>query len=420
MTHDVRRSSNICLSLIESGRAALDSISSYGMRSFLTVLGIIIGVCSVIVVAALMDKLSDKVNGQLKDLGTDSVTLKAHTTTEQEMMGQLNKLNFQDYQLLKDRIENVSVMTARMRAFSLGKTVKYGTSQVQTQIVGTQSDYQFVVKIFPKIGRFLRDEDDRKNRRVVFVGSSLAKKLNFDSNNPVGEFLEIEGEWFRIIGIAEERGSLFGFDQDNYLFMPLSTVKSILGNEAVENIDIMYIPKAPEHEKRIEHDITTLLRQKHRLSSDDPNFFEFETASKTKEQFADITGAITSVAIAVVAISLIVGGVGIMNIMLVSVTERTKEIGIAKALGATPLFILFQFLFESVALAIFGAIVGLTFGLLIVGLVTWIVDGSFALGIPLWSIALSIGFTSFIGIVFGFAPALKASKLHPIDALRFE
>tara|TARA_R110002060_G_scaffold76755_1_gene87463 strand:- start:11538 stop:12782 length:1245 start_codon:yes stop_codon:yes gene_type:complete len=403
----------------ESYTAALKAIAKHGMRSFLTMLGIIIGVCSVIIVASLMDRLSDKVNHQIKDLGTDSVTLSAKTSTEQEMLGLINKISYDDYLWLKNKVNEVEVMSARMRAFSLGGDVSFGRNQTQTQIIGTESNYQLAVKVYPEYGRFLRTEDDVKRRRVVFIGQSLADKLKFTPVN-IGDFLKVEGEWFRVIGIAEARGTLFGLDQDNFLYMPLATAKTLLGQEATDDIEIVFIPKSSDTLKSLLERITHLMRAKHKLNGDQKDFFEFETAKKTKEQFSEITQTITLVAIGVVGVSLIVGGIGIMNIMLVSVTERTKEVGIAKALGAKPSFILSQFLLEAVILATMGSIIGLALGATISAIIGTIIGAANPAHIPLWAIVLSMGFTTSIGVIFGFAPALKASKLNPIDALRFE
>jgi len=418
----IRENPNInqwLLTLVEGSVSALNAIKSHKMRSCLTTLGIVIGVCSVIVVASIMEQLTIKINAQIKDLGTDTVTLKAYTTTEQEMLGMVNMLTYQDYQRLKDRTTGVKVMTARMRAFSLGRSVSYGGRSSQTQIIGAESDYQKAIKIFPELGRFLRSEDDERRRRVVFIGSSLAEKLKLPQN-PVGEFVQIDSEWFLVIGVAESRGSLFGFDQDNFLFMPLTTAKSILGQDAGQNIDIVYVPNDGVDEIALQDSIKRELRQARSLNADEPDFFEFETAKKTRQQFSEITGAVTLVAMAIVGVSLIVGGIGIMNIMLVSVTERTKEIGIAKALGAKPRYILVQFLLEAIVLAFLGALAGLLLGALIMSAASLVIDSETGFSIPLWSIILSVCFSTAIGIIFGFTPALKASKLNPIDALRFE
>lgn len=405
--------------LIQGTKAAMLAITAHGMRSALTTLGIIIGVSAVITVVAIMESLSATITDQLDDLGSDMVTLQAHTNPEQEMLGLSNKLSYDDFLVLKAKTNHVSDMTATMRAFSLGTSVQYGRSNTQTQIIGTDSSYQRVINTYPELGRFLSESDDLRRRRVAFIGSSVAEKLNMP-NNPTGEFINLSGDWFRVIGLAEKRGKLFGFDQDNYIIAPFSTIRSLNGSQATDNIDIMFRPQQGANLDEIKAQMRQILRQKHNLSGDDVDHFKFVTAEKTKKQFAEITTAVTLVAGGVVGISLLVGGIGIMNIMLVSVTERTKEIGIAKALGATPLFILFQFLVEALILSLLGGILGLILGYGLASMVAMFMPGDGGVMVPMWAIALSFGFTTAIGVIFGLAPAIKASKLNPVDALRYE
>lgn len=403
----------------EGSKAAMQAITAHGMRSALTTLGIIIGVGAVITVVAIMESLSANITDQLDDLGSDMVTLRAYTNPEQEMLGFSNKISYDDFLLLKGKARNVSDMTPVMRAFSLGSSVQYGRSNTQTQIIGTDSSYQSVIHVYPELGRFLSESDDLRRRRVAFIGASVAEKLNMPEN-PTGEFINLSGDWFRVIGLAEKRGSLFGFDQDNYIIAPFSTIRSLNGSQATDNIDIMFRPQTGTKLDTIKSNMRQILRQKYKLTGDDVDHFEFVTAEKTKKQFESITTSVTLVASGVVGISLLVGGIGIMNIMLVSVTERTKEIGIAKALGATPQFILFQFLIEALLLSLLGGIIGLLLGYGLASLVSLMMPGASGVIVPLWAIGLSFGFTTAIGVIFGLAPAIKAAKLNPVDALRYE
>lgn len=405
--------------LFEGSKAAFHAIFAHAMRSALTTLGIIIGVSAVIAVVAVMEGLSAGISNQLDDLGSDMVTLRAYTNTEQQMLGLTNKLTYDDFVLLKGKSRGVQDMTAIMNAFSLGGTVQYGRNSAQTRITGTDSSYQNVVKTYPDQGRFLSESDDLRRRRVVYIGSSLMKKLQMPEN-PLGEFVQISGEWFRVIGVAESLGTLFGMDQDNYIIAPFSTIRALMGAGYTNNIDIMFRPAADADLENIKAQMTRLLRNKHKLSGDEPDHFEFVTAEKTKAQFDSITKSVTMVAAGVVGISLLVGGIGIMNIMLVSVTERTKEIGIAKALGATPQFILSQFLIEALVLSLFGGVIGLMLGSALATIISLSMPGAEEVIIPTWAIALSFGFTTAIGVVFGLAPAVKAAKLNPVDALRYE
>ena len=404
--------------LIEGSRAAFLSIRAHGLRSFLTTLGIIIGVASVITVVAIMNGLSSNIRGQLDDLGSDMVTIRAYTTPDQELLGFRNKLSDSDFRLLQAKLGQVEQISRMMPAFSLGLSVSYGRSSTQTQLLGADSTYQNVVRIYPQQGRFLTAQDDLKRRRVAFIGHSLIQKLQLPVN-PVGHYISLSGDWFRIIGVAEKRGSLFGFDQDNYIITPFSTATAINGPDNLQ-VEISYRPKPGADSAQIERQVRSLLRAKAGLSASEPDHFELVSSEKTKAQFDKVLDSVTWVAAGVVGISLLVGGIGVMNIMLVSVTERTKEIGIVKALGATPQFILLQFLVEAIVLSLFGGLIGLILGYGFAALMSLMMPGMPDALVPLWAVVLAIGFTSVIGIVFGLAPAIKASRLNPIDALRFE
>ncbi|GAA0349844.1 ABC transporter permease [Bowmanella denitrificans] len=404
---------------IEGTRAALASIRAHAMRSALTTLGIVIGVAAVITVVAVMEGLSASIDSQLDDLGSDMVTLRARTSQEQAMLGFANKLSYEDFIVLKSKVNNVQDMSATMQAFTFGSKVSYGRETIQTQVIGTDANYQKVIKVFPQQGRFVRSSDDDRRRRVVFIGESVRKKLKLP-DNPIGEFISLSGEWFRIIGVAEERGSLFGFDQDNYIIAPFSTMASLAGSRVTENIDILFRPAPGASLDTVQAQIRQILRKRHHLSGDDKDDFEFITAKKTKESFEKVTTSVTLVAGGVVGISLLVGGIGVMNIMLVSVTERTREIGINKALGATPNFIMLQFLVEALVLSLFGGLIGLLLGWGLAALLSMLMPGMPGALVPGWAIALSFGFTTAIGVIFGLMPAVKASKLNPIDALRYE
>lgn len=405
--------------IYEGSRAALHAIRAHAMRSTLTTLGIIIGVAAVIAVVAIMQGLSHTITKQLDDLGSDVVTISAHTDREQMLLGFEKQLSYDDFEVLKSKVDDVEDMTASMKAFSFGASVQYGRVTTQTQIIGTNSSYQNVIRVFPEMGRFLSESDDQRRRRVAFVGPSVIEDLQIELD-PVGEFISLNGEWFRIIGVAEAQGTLFGFDQDNYIIAPFSTMKSLNGEQITQNVDIMYRPTAGSNPDAIQNQISQILRKRHNLGEGDVDDFIFVTAERTKSQFAAITSSITLVAGGVVGVSLLVGGIGVMNIMLVSVTERTREIGTLKALGATPTFIMIQFMIEALVLSLFGGIIGLLLGYGVATVLSLMLPGMPGALVPTWAIALALGFTTAIGVIFGLAPAMKAAKLNPIDALRYE
>ena len=402
----------------QCAQSAVLSIRLHLLRSGLTTLGIIIGVAAVISVVAIMQGLSAGIRGQLDDLGSDMTTLRAFTTPDQELLGFRNKLTDSDYDALLNKISDFDQITVAMPAFSMGLSVSYGRSSSQSQLIGAAPNYQHVIRIYPQLGRFILPQDDERRRRVAFIGPSLINKLQLPAN-PVGEFVLISGDWFRIIGVGEKRGSLFGFDQDNYIITPFQTAKALNGPDQLQ-VEISYRAKAGVDEQALQQQIRTVLRAKRGLASDAADPFEFITAEKMKSQFNQVLNSVTLVAAGVVGISLLVGGIGVMNIMLVSVTERTREIGIVKALGATPQVILLQFLLEAVLLSLFGGLLGLLLGYGVAALLGALIPGLSAAVVPLWAVLLSLGFTTFIGVVFGLMPAVKAARLAPIDALRYE
>lgn len=402
----------------QCAQSAVLSIRLHLLRSGLTTLGIIIGVAAVISVVAIMQGLSAGIRGQLDDLGSDMTTLRAFTTPDQELLGFRNKLTDSDYDALLNKISDFEQITVAMPAFSMGLSVSYGRSSSQSQLIGAAPNYQDVIRIYPQLGRFILPQDDERRRRVAFIGPSLINKLQLPAN-PVGEFVLISGDWFRIIGVGEKRGSLFGFDQDNYIITPFQTAKALNGPDQLQ-VEISYRAKAGVDEQALQQQIRNVLRAKRGLASDAADPFEFITAEKMKSQFNQVLNSVTLVAAGVVGISLLVGGIGVMNIMLVSVTERTREIGIVKALGATPQVILLQFLLEAVLLSLFGGLLGLLLGYGVAVLLGALIPGLSDAAVPLWAVLLSLSFTTFIGVVFGLMPAVKAARLAPIDALRYE
>jgi len=404
---------------VEGALAAWVAIRGNALRSMLTMLGIVIGVAAVIAVVAAMQGLGQNISSKLDELGGDTITLRAHTNAQQQLLGSHSRIDYDDFLALKDRPLGVSDMTAQMRAYSYGASVSYGRNSEQVQLIGTDSSYQNVARTYTQRGRFLAASDDSGRRRVAVLGPSLVNKLQIPGD-PVGQFVRIGGEWFRVIGVAEARGSLFGIDQDNYLIAPFSTLRSLYGDQVERDIDILFRLDDRTHLTEVQQRMTRILRQRHRLGADAPDTFEFVTAEQQRSQFGAILAAVTLVGAGVVGISLLVGGIGVMNIMLVSVTERTREIGIVKALGATPRFILVQFLIEALGLTLFGGLIGLACGWGLAHLLAMVIPGMDGATVPWWAGVLALGFTTIIGVVFGLAPAVKAARLAPIDALRYE
>ena len=407
-------------SVWESFRSALQSIYAHRFRSFLTALGIIIGVASVIAVVSIVQGLSASISNEFKGLGSNSLTVEAYTSFEEALQGKENVLGIGDYERIVAHIDDISDVSPTFRPFgNFGTTVRAGATSTFTQVIAATETYMESAQVFPAQGRFLRASDDLSRRRVAVVGSKTLEDLRL-SGEPLGQFIDIGGEWFKIIGITEEKGDSLGFSKDNYILIPFSVGQVIAGTGTKLNIAISFTVNDIEQIDAVQGRVTALLRQAHRLRPGQRNDFRVQSAQQLSESFDTIIATVTMVLSGIVGISLLVGGIGIMNIMLVSVTERTREIGIVKALGATRRDILLQCLIEATTLSLLGGLVGMVLGYLIGFGASRAIPGLPDAFVPWWAVAMAFGFSSLVGIVFGIVPAAKAANLHPIDALRYE
>jgi putative ABC transport system permease protein len=401
-------------------RSALMSIRAHGLRSFLTMLGIVIGVASVICVIAIVQGLTYSIASQFQALGGSTLTLRSYTPMQDQMRGKINRLRLTDLTELQFRVNGISNITPMVFAGQGGMMqVRYGANTATGQMFGTTSRYQDVQQSFPKLGRFLSDSDDANRRRVVVLGEQMRRDLKLP-NNPSGEFVQIGNEWFKVVGLLEARGELFGISQDNYLLMPFQTALAIGGIITQPDLWITFTVDDPEALDATRQQVTMLMRRLHQLGKDEPNDFRVEASDMLAKTFEQLMTTVTLVVAGIVGISLLVGGVGIMNIMLVSVTERTREIGIAKALGAPRQYVLMQFLIESVVLAVIGGLIGIAIGFGLGYLIASAIPNFPPPSVPWWAVLGACGFSALVGIVFGILPASKAANLTPIDALRYE
>jgi putative ABC transport system permease protein len=251
------------------------------------------------------------------------------------------------------------------------------------------------------------------------IGEKVRENLSLPEN-PINEFVEIGGEWLKIVGLLEPKGDLMGFSQDDLVIMPFNTMRSIAGNQSQSDIQIQLALSEGANIETVSSQLTALLRNAHNREGDEDDDFRIQTSEQLMATFDTIINTVTIVVGGIVSISLLVGGIGIMNIMLVSVTERTREIGICKAIGAKRHHILMQFLIEALLLSLLGGLIGLAIGYGLGYLISSSIPGFPPATIPFWSIALALGFSGFVGVLFGILPAAKAANLDPIDALRYE
>ena len=406
--------------LQECLRLAIGSIRGHALRSILTMLGISIGVASVIAVVALVQGLSEAITKQFQGLGGNTLTLRAETPLEDAMRGKMNRLKPAALEQLKHRIDGIGHITPVVAAGGgPGAEVRNGANVGKGMVLGTTSGYQDVQHVYPQYGRFLTDADDAFRRRVVVLGDRMRRDLKLPPN-AVSRYVQVNGEWFKVVGVMEPRGEVFGQSQDNYLLMPYQTALAINGVGEEPDLSITFSVADLSLAEGTKERVTALMRELHGLKAGQPNDFVVESSDALAKSFAQISTMVTLVVAAIVGISLLVGGIGIMNIMLVSVTERTSEIGIAKALGAPRRFILMQFLIEAIVLAVAGGLIGVAIGYLASFGIAKLIPEFPSPALPWWAVAGASGFSGLIGVVFGILPASKAADLTPIDALRHE
>jgi putative ABC transport system permease protein len=403
-------------SLIESSRSALASIIAHGLRSFLTTLGIVIGVASVIAVISVTQGMSSFIGDTFASLGSNSLTIQSYTPFEDQMKGIRARLTPEDMELIERRAEGIASITPVLFA-NRASQIKFGSQTAFSRIMGTTYAFQDVSQSYMSLGRFIAQSDNLTRRRVVIIGDKVRENLNMP-DNPVNEYVDIGGEWFKIVGLMEAKGEIMGQSQDDIVLMPYNTMRSLQGNQARTDIQIQLSLSESAVLENVTAQLTTLLRNAHDLDSDEDDDFQIQTAEQLMETFDTVINMVTIVIGGIVSISLLVGGIGIMNIMLVSVTERTREIGICKAIGAKRHHILMQFLIEAVILSGVGGLIGVVLGIAIPFIISafW---GMTTIVTPLAPI-LAFSISALIGVIFGIYPSIRAADMDPVEALRHE
>ena len=399
---------------VESLWMAWDAVKSNKLRSLLTMLGIIIGITAVIVLLGLGFGIQDRIEGKISGLGSNIVAIHPGSRSKygSERTGALESLSYKDYLAIKKlpNIKNASPLVH-------GQYVAVnGNKNWNTDISGVNSEYITMTDQKLIEGRLWTEKEYVNRERVVVLGKTVANNL-FGEISPIGKKIRVNNMPFTVIGVLEPKGLLFGFDQDDRILAPFSTVQErIVGIDYLNAIVLTY--SSIEVMPQVEVDVTNLLRAKHRLIGSADNDFTIMNPRDLMNFLGDTTQMLTLFLGSIASISLLVGGIGIMNIMLVSVTERTREIGIRKALGATYNMIVAQFLIEAIFISLSGGIIGMILGVSatkLVGLLTGIKTVIY-FGPIIGSFIFSVA----VGLVFGLYPAQKAAKLNPIDALHYE
>ena len=403
----------------ETLRVALDALKANPLRSLLTMLGIVIGVAAVIAMVALGNGAQRSVNDRIAALGTTLLTVtpgQARTAGRIASATDRAPLTYDDYQSLLERAQTVTALEPEI---SRPLQVQYENRNTNTTVVGTTANYLEVRKFTLAGGRMFTTGDDAARRRVAVVGWQVLEDLGFTSPDAlIGEELRIDQVQFEVIGVLDSKGQGAGFaNPDDQVLVPLETARyRLIGNDRLRSLNLL----APS-EKEIPvtmAEVEKILRRQHRLRTGQDDDFTIRNQSDFLATLGETTQVFTLLLAGIAAVSLLVGGIGIMNIMLVSVTERTREIGIRKALGATQINILLQFLIEAVVMCLMGGALGVALGGGAAVLLRVTFHWSTEVGAS--SVAIAFLFAAAVGIVFGVWPARRAAGLDPIEALRYE
>ena len=401
-------------------RVALRAIWRNKIRSLLTALGIIVGIAAVIAVIAIGQGASTEMQRSISSMGNNLVMIfpgSMRTGGMQMGAGAVTTLTPEDGEQIQLQLQHlVAGVTPMVRSAA---QVIFQENNWATTISGCGSAFPIVRGWDVGDGAFFTDADVRAGNRVVILGKTVADNL-FGETDPVGQTIRVKNMPFKVVGVMQTKGTnSMGQDQDDILIMPYSTVKRVLQRSKFNNVNQLLVSlHSLDDLETAKEEITALLRQRHKLGNDKEDDFTVRDMTEILDSITSITRLMTILLTCVASISLIVGGIGIMNIMLVSVTERTKEIGLRMAIGARPIDILMQFLLESIVLALVGGFIGIIVG----------VSGALTVGhVQKWpilitqsSIVISFTFSALVGVAFGFFPALRASRLNPIDCLRYE
>ncbi|MBL8180934.1 MAG: ABC transporter permease [Blastocatellia bacterium] len=402
----------------ETIKLAVSSILSHKLRSFLTLLGVIFGVATVIVVVSLVEGFNAYVDEKIANIGTNAFSVQRFSIEDYSSVEVLNAARRRNKDVGVDDLKALAAAGGPIKDAG-GKAggiadVKFGDeSLLNIQLKATTPNMEEIEKIESREGRYFINAEEESRKLVCFIGSEMAEKL-FPKSDAIGQTIKIDGRSFLVIGVGKELGSAFGQSRDMYASIPLSTYLSIYGSR--RSISISVASTSPDTYLEAIDAARTLMRVRRQLEPDEADNFGIVTPSAINELRDKIFGTIQVAAIGVTSISLIVGGIVIMNIMLVSVTERTKEIGIRKSMGARQSDILKQFLAESTTLALIGGSIGIVIAYLIAKTVA--VLFSVPTELPLLWTVIAIGVSSSVGLISGVFPAWKAANLDPIVALR--
>ena len=399
---------------------AIEALWSNKLRTGLTMLGVIIGIASVIAISSIGQGVQKNVEQQIQALGTDVLQIfpgAARSGNVRQGLGSSSTLTWQDAKAIQENAPSAQLVSAYLQRSA---QVVYGGQNTSTSVYGTDLNYPDARNIHPQEGRFFTQEELDSAKQVVVIGSTVLKNLFGEGANAIGEKIRIQGEAYEVIGVMETKGSQGSFDRDDAAYIPLTIMSArIVGNNALTGVSVSSIlvkNSNPQQLEAAQFQVTNLLRLRHNIYPPEPDDFRITNQADIVNTFSSVVGSMTLMVVAIAGISLFVGGIGIANIMLVSVVERTREIGIRKAVGATYSAILSQFLAESVLISTFGGGIGMLSGISIAFGAATIFKFPFVISVL--SVIIGFGLSFIVGLVAGVVPARNAAKLDPIAALR--
>lgn len=407
----------------ESAWMAIDTLRTNKVRSGLTILGVSVGVITVVLMVGIIQGLNKAFADQIEALGSNAIWATKFDPSFGHQPGpeELHRkdLTLADADAIRD--EAPSALSVSPIHRKIAETVRYAEKQSDTPIlIGATPYYEFTQSSYVSRGHFITDQDIRERTNVCVLGQDLVRAL-FPFEEPLGKELKLQGRPFRVVGIMEPLGNFLGQSRDNSIFIPITTFEKYYPDPQPfpEVVFVIIVrPKSRAYVKSAIDEMTDILRRRRRVPAGAPNTFGISSQDALLDIYNQLTGATALVLTAISFVALMIGGIGVMNIMLVSVTERTKEIGLRKAVGATRFNILSQFLIEAVWLTAIGGLLGLAFG----------EAGSLLINkysplpayVPPWAIVMGVGISAGVGIIFGLWPAWKAARLDPIESLRYE
>ncbi|MBC8600819.1 ABC transporter permease [Parabacteroides acidifaciens] len=399
-------------------KIALRALANNKLRGFLTMLGIIIGVASVITMLAIGQGSKRSIQAQISEMGSNMIMIHPGADVRggvRQDASAMETLKLQDYEDIADETRYVSAVSPSVS--SSGQAI-YGANNAPTTVYGISSDYLEIRRYKVQDGEMFSDQDVQTAAKVCVVGKTVVDNLFPEGGNPVGKVIRFKSLPFRIVGVLESKGyNSMGMDQDDLILAPYTTIqKKVLAITHLQGITCSALKE--EYTDQAIDEITEILRRNHKLKDTDDDDFTIRSQQELSTMLTSTTDMMTVLLAAVAGISLLVGGIGIMNIMYVSVTERTREIGLRMSIGAKGIDILAQFLIESILISVTGGLIGVVFG---VG-AALIVNGvaHFPIYIQPWSVVLSFAVCTVTGVFFGWYPAKKAAQLDPIEAIRYE